>query len=693
MSKKLIVTEKPSVARDIAKVLGSFKKQDGYLENDDYVISWAIGHLMALSEPEDYDPALRKWSLEKLPIIPSKFSIKPKDKTKKQLQIINNLINRSDITSLINAGDAGREGQLIQHYIYQYAGCKKPIERLWLSETTDKAIKKAFSCLRPDSDYDNLTRAAVARNQADWIIGINATRGFSVAHNGVFSVGRVQTPTLAILTAREQEIEAFTVEKYYELIVNFEKKGEEYSGKWFKNKSVRAENREVVAAIQSKINGKPGVVEKIQEKDIKEVAPLLCNLNDIQKLANKLWGYTAAKTLSICQKLYEERKLLTYPRTDSRHLTVAMAETVPERLASLSGTELGKFLPPIKGKALGKRYVDDSKVTDHTAIIITDTVPNLSFLQEEESNIYLLVAKRLLAAFYPQAKYKQTKIITMIEGEPFYSQGKVVVDLGWKAIASTEEEKGKEKEKEAIIPDLSKGDVVDQISNEIQEKKTQPPKRLTEADLLNAMEHAGKLVDDEALKEAMSGKGLGTPATRAGIIERLISVGYVERQKKSLVPTDKGKQLIVIVPDKLKNPELTGEWEKKLLDMEAGKYSDKVFMEEISCLVGEAVDKAKSEAGTRLISSSTPIGVCPKCGKPVRENRMAYGCSGYREGCDFVIWKTMAEKEISPDIAKTLLEKGVTKKMGGFRSKKSNKKFSTVLKFDENFKVVFDFEK
>ncbi|HEX3010628.1 MAG TPA: DNA topoisomerase, partial [Syntrophomonadaceae bacterium] len=262
---------------------------------------------------------------------------------------------------------------------------------MWLSETTDKAIKKAFECLRSDNDYDNLTKAAIARNQADWLIGINATRGFSVAHNGVFSVGRVQTPTLAILTVREEEIKTFTVEKYYELIVTYKKDGAEFTGKWFKEKSDRVADHETIAAVQLKINGKPGVVQSIQEKELNEIAPLLCNLNDIQKLANKMWGYTASKTLSICQKLYEEKKLLTYPRTDSRHLTVAMAETIPERLACLEGTELGKFLEPTRGQSLGKRYVDDSKVSDHTAIIITETVPRLDLLTLEERNIYLLV--------------------------------------------------------------------------------------------------------------------------------------------------------------------------------------------------------------------------------------------------------------------------------------------------------------
>ncbi|MGI5921836.1 MAG: DNA topoisomerase 3 [Syntrophomonadaceae bacterium] len=694
MSKKLIITEKPSVGRDIARVLGGFKKHEGYLENDEYVISWAFGHLLTLNEPEDYNPAWRKWSIESLPIIPQTFSIKPIAKTTKQLSVLKNLINRADISSVINAGDAGREGQLIQHYIYQYTGCQKKIERLWLSETTDKAIKKAFACLRPDTDYDNLTKAAIARNQADWIIGINATRAFSVAHNGIFSVGRVQTPTLAILTAREEEIKAFTALQYYELVVTFRKDDTEFTGKWFKEKSDRVVDREAIAAVQSKINGKPGVVESVQEKELNEVAPLLLNLNDVQKLANKMWGYTAAKTLSICQKLYEEKKLLTYPRTDSRHLTVAIAETIPERLACLQSTELGKFLEKTRGQTLGKRYVDDAKVSDHTAIIITDTIPRLDALTVEERNIYLLVARRLLAAFYPQAKYKQTRVTSVIAGQPFHSQGKVMVDLGWKAIVTSEGEKDKgknkdkDKEKEIILPDLTAGDVLEHIHNEIQEKKTKPPKRFSEADLLNAMEHAGKWVDDEALKEAMSGKGLGTPATRAGIIERLIAVGYVERQKKSLVPTEKGKQLIEIVPNKLKNPELTGEWEKKLIDIEAGKYSDQVFMGEITALVNETIGKVKSEAAI----SSTPIGNCPKCGQPVKENQKAYGCSGFKAGCDFVIWKTIAGKKITRGIAKVLLEKGSTGRLTGFQSK-SGKEFSAILKLNENFKVVFDFGK
>ncbi len=687
----LIITEKPSVAIDISKALSeSFRKKDGYLEGNTLIISWALGHLLELCKPQDYDPELERWSIDALPILPGAFNLKPKSATRRQLNTIKSLIDRPDVDRLINACDAGREGELIFRYLIQYLSCRKPYSRLWLSETTPAAIKHAFSHLRSSSEVDNLAMAAVARSQADWLVGINATRAFSVqcGGGGVLTVGRVQTPTLALIVDRESKISGFVPEDYWEIAGEFSAGNDIYTGKWFRDKQDRFTSRKDAENILvNLLPGSRATISSLEQKETHELPPQLFNLTDLQKEANKRYGLTAEQTLFIAQQLYEN-KLLTYPRTDSRHLTRAMADTLPERLNALRRTELGKIVGTLTGIIDDKRYVDDSKVTDHTAIIITGVSPALSQLSENEQKIYLMVAGRMVTMFLPPARFLQTRVITIVGSETFISKGKVTLEQGWKILNSAAQESEDEVSNDSM-PVLSQGQQVFLIAADIQGKQTTPPKRYTEADLLSAMENAGRNLEDENLREAMKGKGLGTPATRAAIIEKLIDVGYTTRQKKLLVPTEKGKNLIRIVAPQLKDPEMTGEWEQKLLEIEQGKYHSKLFMEGIKKLTGMIVNEVKSREPAARQQNKESLGNCPLCGKTVVDGKKGYGCSGWREGCKFVIWKTIAGKRITEANVKQLLKSGKSNLIKGFKSRKETE-FDAYLKLEDG-KVVFAF--
>ncbi len=671
------------MAMDIGKVLGGFSRHDGFLEKDNMILTWAIGHLTELAMPQDYNPALEKWNIDTLPILPE-FKLKTKTATKKQLNIIKSLINRKDIDRLINACDAGREGELIFRNIIQFLNCRKPHDRLWLSETTPTAIKNAFLNLRTSAEVENLARAATARSQADWIVGINATRGYTVKHNEKMTVGRVQTPTLALIVNRDREIEGFKSVPYFEIEAKFEARGDTYKGKWFRDKQDRFSAKAEAEVIQSKLTpGSPAQIVKVEQKEKTEQPPILYNLTDLQKEANKRYGFTAEETLNTAQKLYENR-LCTYPRTDSRHLTEAMAATLPARLNALRRTELGPIVNSITDASItSKRYVDDSKVTDHTAIVITEVSPDLSNLTENETKIYFLIAKRMVGIFLPAARIQQTTIITACQDETFVTKGKVLLEAGWKVLYATDADD--------ILPVLAEGQKITLENADILDKQTQPPKRYAEADLLSAMENAGRQIEDEAMREAMKGKGLGTPATRAAIIEKLIKTGYIKRQKKTLIATDKGKALIDIVTPAIKNPEMTGEWEKKLLDIEQGKCHASLFMQEIIKFAENIVDEIKQAPVSdfkALENAKASIGSCPICKSPVIENKKAYGCSAWKQGCKFVIWKQIAGKKISQAQAKKIME-GKSDLMKGFMSKKGNK-FDAYLKLDGD-KIVFEF--
>jgi DNA topoisomerase-3 len=668
---RLLITEKPSVAIDIARVLGGFARHDGYLEKDDMIISWAVGHLIELAMPQDYDPRYKKWDITHLPIIPNSFQLIAKSATRKQLNILKTLINRKDVTSLINGCDAGREGELIFRYITEYLNCRsKPHERLWLSETTDTAVINAFTALRTGSSMDNLADSAKARSQADWIVGINATRGYTVKHNDKITVGRVQTPTLALLVQRQEDIDNFAPIPYLEVHAEFLSGSNKYNGQYFKTvegKAVtRLDTKAEAEAIVSNITGQPAVITEVSTQLVTQHPPQLYNLNELQKDANKKYGYTATDTLAVAQKLYED-KLITYPRTDSRYLTVDMAATLPDRLKSLHGTEVDSLLASATGDIVSnKRFTDNNKVSDHTAIIITEQ-PADSLLGKEK-NIYWLIAKRTLAIFFPPAKYNKTKIITTVAGDTFATNAREVIDLGWRVVLNNESDDDDK------LPTLSltEGESAAVTGTEIKELQTKPPKLFTESDILTQMEKYG----------------LGTPATRAGIIEKIISVGYAERVKKNLVPTTKGMAAIKdVVSPALADIELTAEWERKLEAIAQGQYSADEFMAEIQNFITDIINDVKNQ---EVIVMSETIGICPICKQPIIEGAKGYGCSGYKDGCKFVIWKEIAGKKITPAHVKQLLAEGITEEISGFKSKAGNT-FNAQLVLGEDNKVGFKF--
>ncbi|CFX16139.1 DNA topoisomerase III [Syntrophomonas zehnderi OL-4] len=687
----LIITEKPSVAMDIGKVLGGFSRQDGYLEKPDMIISWAVGHLVELAMPQDYYPELEKWNLNDLPILPEEFRLKPNPAARKQLQILKGLINRRDVNRLINACDAGREGELIFRNIIQFLNCHKPHDRLWLSETTPAAVKAAFNNLRSSAEVENLFLAATARSQADWLVGINTTRAYTTKYNEILTVGRVQTPTLALIVNRDQEIDGFVPQKYWEIEAKFNTGHQNYFiGKWFCGELDRFNSKgEAEAVLNKLIPGSIAQVVKVEQNEKTEQPPMLFNLTDLQKESNKQFGFTAEQTLLITQGLYEKR-LLTYPRTDSRHLTEAMSATLPARLNALQKTELDTVVKSITNTDItNKRYVDDLKVSDHTAIVVTEVSPDLSALTADEIKIYILVAKRLVGIFLPPARITQTNIITSCQGETFKTKGKTLLEEGWKKLYIDDVEDGNDS---PPLPVLIEGQEINLHESQVLDKQTQPPKRYNEADLLSAMENAGKQVEDEELREVMKGKGLGTPATRAAIIEKLISTGYITRQKKTLVATDKGKTLIDIVSTRLKDPEMTGEWEKKLIDIELGKRNFILFSQEIKQFTQDVVNEIKAqEVTTTSFTDRNSVGVCPLCGKPVIENKKAYSCSGWKEGCKFTIWKQIAGKSISQAQAKKIISKGKSDLIKGFKSRKDSV-FDAYLRLD-NGSIIFEFPK
>ncbi len=694
MSKVLVIAEKPSVAVDLAKVLGRFDKKDGYLENEKFIVSWAFGHLLELAEPEDYDPILKKWNIDHLPILPESFQMREIASGKKQLATLKRLLRSKDVSGVINACDAGREGELIHRRICQAAGSDKPMKRLWLSEATPAAVREAFRNLRDGKDLDSLAAAAEARSQADWIVGINATRAFTCRHYRLLSLGRVQTPTLALVVNRERDIRAFKPTPYWELWANFQKEaGETYRGKWVKGKVNRLDNLGEAQAILSRL-GNQGEVVRVEQKEVREQPPTLLNLNDLQKEANRKYGLTAQQTLDIAQALYEKHKLLTYPRTDSRHLTEAIAkDTLSARLAALSGSSEYSSLIPKRPPSLSKRYVDGSKVTDHHAIIPTAARPNLSALGANEKLVYDLAVRRFLAIMYPDARYAVTKADTQVSGEVFLSSGRVELDIGWKRVYKPDEDDKKDDDKE-ILPSLSQGEKVVKIKADAIEKTTKPPSRYTEATLLAAMENAGRFAEDDDLADTLKETGgIGPPATRAAVIETLIKRSYMQREKKLLVPTSDGEALIDLAPEQMKSVELTARWENGLLEIEHGKQDALKWVEEIKQFTRDVVTIARGQEQAKMSGGSggrESLGKCPLCGRDVVDYPKSYGCSGYKEGCKFAIWKEIAKKKITAKQASDLLAKGKTEELKGFKSK-AGKDFQAILVLGAGGKVVFEF--
>ena len=704
---RLVVAEKPSVARDLANSLGRHRREKGALSGDGWVVTWAIGHLAELAPPDAYGEEYKRWRLETLPIVPEKFKVKVNAKTRDQFGVVKNLMRSAPVTEVINACDAGREGELIFSYLYELSGCKKPVRRLWVSSLTPEAIREGFASLRDGREMKPLEDAARSRGEADWIVGMNATRAYSTRFGrpgNVLSVGRVQTPTLKLLVDREREIENFKPEKFWTVYARFAREGTSYDGVWFKDKQNRLKEKEAAERIAEKVRGGTGVVQKAEKKTATEKPPLLYDLTELQRNANAKYGFTAERTLRAAQTLYEERKLVTYPRTSSRYLSKDMVGTLKKRAEAAGALpDLAPFaaeLLALPKLPINKRIVDDSKVTDHHAIVPTNRKP-AGDLPPDEAKVYDLVARRFLAVFFPPARFENTSVVTVVDGETFLSRGRVVLEAGWRRLYP--DGVGGKKEKEPpVLPPIEKVQEWPVSKVAVKEGETKPPPRYSESALLGAMETAGKFVEDEELRQAMKESGLGTPATRAATIERLLKVGYLQREKKVLVPTEKGRALIGLLGESpLSSPELTARWEERLARMEKGAGSRMDFMADINGFASALVEEVRVKEGEKVAApakaarngggkSGEPLGTCPKCGSPVVETKKSYGCSAWKSGCKFAIWKTVSGKRVSASQARQLLTKGRTGQLKGFKSK-AGKPYSAALILDGEHKVRLEF--
>lgn len=685
MGKILVIAEKPSVARDYARVLKCREKGDGCLIGEDYIVSWALGHLIELCEPEAYDSRYKKWRYEDLPIIPEKMKLQVIRGSGQQFKVLKKLMNSKEVDSLICGTDSGREGELIFRYIYLVAGCKKPFQRLWVSSMTDEAISDAFSRLKDGKEYDSLYESARCRSEADWLVGINGSRAYSIQYDNLLSIGRVQTPTLSMIVKRQQEIDQFVPEDYFEVELTHpaglnQKEDPSFTSTFFVKKDgrkvTRIDHKEEAENIcaQAKEAGK-AVVKEVTRTPGRQLPPLLYDLTELQRDANRRYGFSAARTLQIAQSLYEKHKLLTYPRTDSRYLPHDMKEKVRKTLYSLNVPDFHDALMGLtNGLNFTSRIIDDSKITDHHALIPTDKRPDFSRLSREENLIYHMVAMRLIEVFYPAYEYETVEVTLEAAKNLFLSRGRTVKQLGFMALRqqgaakSSGDGNGEKKtsgkrasskesseENQTPLPEMTVGQEVPVQKAQVKQKQTKPPKPFTEATLLSAMEYAGKYIEDEELKDEMDKLSLGTPATRAAIIERLIKVKYIYRRGKTLVPTEKGKKLIAIVPVELKSPEMTGKWERSLdkiyhQQMDPGRFMGSIDRY-VDYIVKSAADKREvtfSEeerpGRTRKSSVKTPVGTCPLCKGRIYRNSKAYYCEHWKDGCHFTVWTDSLKK-------------------------------------------------
>jgi DNA topoisomerase-3 len=720
MGKTLVIAEKPSVGRDLAAALpGSYKssKEKTHLEGDEFVITWAIGHLVGLAPPDQYDPKLKKWRFADLPIIPERFHLVPNDeKSKKQLRAIHRLMRRDDVERIVNACDAGREGELIFAYVYETADIDKRVDRLWLNAMTAKAIRDAFEVLRSGSDMESLEAAARSRSEADWVVGMNATRAASIrlraAFDGAVSLGRVQTPTLALVARREEEIRAFKPEPYWLVEARFAAPEERlYAGRYLGGKRIKEDE---AAAIVRDVEGQPGEVTKLEKKEERERPQLLYDLTSLQRHANVLLGFSARRTLGAAQRLYEEHKAITYPRTNSRFLPSDLIEEI-RPTAELVGrnqqyAKAAAYVTGLDRLPLG-RVVNNDKVTDHHALIPTKSQHDLSRMGADELKVYDLVAKRFLAVFHPDAVYERTRVETTVRDHVFRTSGRVLLQAGWKGVYGEEAAPAERAEEDSggdqPLPKLEQGERVETRSVESLRKETQPPRRFSDASLLAAMETAGKDIEDVELREAMKDSGIGTPATRAAIIERLIDVGYIERDGRALSATEKGIQVIRLLGSHpLTSAQLTGDWERRLGLIERGEDSRPSFMNDIAKFTTETVQELDKLKDVKIERAN--LGPCPVCGRHVIENRKGYSCwSRDDPGCGFVIWKRKAGKILSASVVKELIESlrqsrergedpGVgraAKPVTGFKGR-SGRTFRAKLKLEQNeegkWRVDFD---
>lgn len=678
---KLVVAEKPSVARSIAKVLGAEEKKKGYQQGNGYIVSWCVGHLIKLSDPEAYDEiyAQKPWTVETLPVLPQKWKFDVIAQTKDQYDVVKSLMQSDMVDEIICATDAGREGECIFRYVYNLARCKKPVKRLWISSVEETDIREGFKNLKSDSEYDNLYYSGLARAKADWLVGINGTRLFSAVSDMFLSVGRVQTPTLAMIVEREREIENFQKSKYYTI---------ELDCGSFTASSEKISDLQSAENIRTMTDGNDAFIKSIVSEDKKVNPPQLYDLTSLQKTANNLLGYTAQQTLNYAQCLYE-KSLITYPRTDSRYVNSSMREKLTALVKS-SFQYLGinydeNFIPNIEA------VIDDSKVSDHHALLPTisafdksktETVP------EAELKLLRLICAQLIYAVSSAHCYEATSVTVSCADIDFTAQGKRIVQNGWKKyqMLIQPEITGKEvKSTERIIPEIAEGLVFEAVKSSLNEHYTSPPKRFTESTLLAAMERAGNdsYEDSEAEK-----KGIGSPATRAGIIETIIKRGYVQRSGRTLAPTTKGITLINSVPEDIKSPKLTAQWEQKLTLIEKGQLSTNVFMNDIVLFVYEIIRKY---ANSVIKIERETFGICPKCGKNVIELPKFYGCESGKS-CGFMIWKTVSGKKLPEGAVRSLLEHGQTAKLKGFKKKDGSGKFDAALVMNDDYTLSFKFK-
>jgi DNA topoisomerase-3 len=721
MSKTLVIAEKPSVGRDLARVLpGPFAKQEGWLEGPDYVVTWAVGHLVQLAEPDEYDAKYKRWRMPDLPIVPSKFKLVVRDeRSRKQMSVVTAQLGREDVAQVVNACDAGREGELIFAYLYEKAKASKPVQRLWLNSMTTAAMKSAFESLRPAEDFALLEQAARSRSEADWIVGMNATRAATIrlksSFDGAVSLGRVQTPTLAIVARREEEIKAFVPEPYWLVDATFDpgplndvppsppvpaadesgdadgngasaNGGRVYEGRFHMGSKPRIATEQEALAIVEACEGKQGTITKLDKKEQRERAPMLYDLTSLQREANTRYGFSARRTLAAAQRLYEEHKALTYPRTNSRYLTTDMVEEIKPTAELVGGrSEYAKAAAYVTGLDVLPlaRVVNDEKVTDHHAIIPTRAEHAVDRMGDDDKRVYDMVVRRFLAVFHPEAVFENTRVETTVlpagddaGGCVFRTRGRLLLVPGWRGVygqmpseakSTAEEDEGADQQ----LPKLNEGEQVQTLEIASERKETKPPRRYSDASLLGAMETAGKLVDDDELREAMKDSGIGTPATRAAMIERLIQVGYVEREARALVATDKGLNVVRLLGEHaLTSPDMTGQWEHRLEKIERGEDSRERFMSDIAGFAEQTVKELDEKLKDVRIPRAN-LGPCPVCGHDIKENRKGYSCWARDDpGCGFVIWKGKSGKQLSVAIAKELIRSGHTSKaVIGFKAR------------------------
>ncbi len=748
MAKTLLIAEKPSVGQDLARVLkGPFQKKEGWLEGPEHVVTWAVGHLVQLAEPDEYDKKFKRWRMEDLPIVPERFKLVIRDeRSRKQMTVVTAQLGRDDVDLVVNACDAGREGELIFAYLYEKAKGSKPIKRLWLSSMTNAAMKAALDSLRPAEELASLEQAARSRSEADWIVGMNATRAATIrlrsSFDGAVSLGRVQTPTLAIVARREEEIKAFKPEPYWLVDATFAAgplagsaangaggdsangdgaDGERlYRGRFHAGAKPRIATEAEAVAIVEACEGSTATITKLEKKEQREKAPMLYDLTTLQREANTRYGFSAKRTLAAAQRCYEEHKALTYPRTSSRYLTKDMvAEIKPTAELVGAHAEYRKAAEYVSGLDLLPlgRVVNDAKVTDHHAIIPTKSEHDLDRMGSDDKRVYDMVARRFLAVFHPEAVFENTRVETTVPagederdgGYVFRTRGKLLLVAGWRGVydevsaasaaktsssgarAEGEEDEGADQQ----LPKLEQGERVQTREIKSARKETKPPRRYSDASLLGAMETAGKLVDDDELREAMKDSGIGTPATRAAIIERLITVGYIERDGRSLVASEKGVNVIRLLNEHaLTSPGLTGDWENRLGKIERGEDSREQFMGDIAGFAKETIAELDEKLKDVRIPRAS-LGPCPICGHEIMENRKGYSCWARNDpGCGFVIWKGKAGKQLPAEVARELIKTGYTARaITGFKGR-SGRSFKAHLALEQTeegkWRVEFD---